>query len=54
MARPGTNQLFTVANSVFISSINSPMIFQGDSQSERISGKLFDDKLISYMDKTVK
>ena len=52
--RPGANQPFTVANTMFICGINRPTLFQVDSQSKRISGKLFDDEFMSCMDKTVK
>ena len=52
--RPGSNPPFTVSNVTFICGIDSPMIFQADSQAMRISGGVFYDDLISCMDKVVK
>ena len=53
LARPKANPPFAVANAMFISSINSPTLFQGDSQAERISGEVFDDDFMSCMYKIV-
>ena len=53
-ARLGTNPPFTFANLMFICGINSPTLFQGDLQANRITGKLFDDDFMSCMNKTVK
>ena len=39
---------------MFICRIDSPTLFQGDSQAERISREVFDDVFVSCMDKTVK
>ena len=52
--RPGSNPPFTVSNVTFICGIDSPMLFQADSQAMRISGGVFYDDLISCMDKAVK
>ena len=52
--RPGANPLFTVTNAMFICGIDSPMLFQGDSQAERIAGEVFDDAFLSCVYKTVK
>ena len=52
--RPGAKQLFMVVNTIFICGIESLTLFQGDSQAERIYGKVFDDEFVSCMDKTVK
>ena len=38
---------------MFICGIDIPTLFKGDSQVERIYGELFDDDLVSCMDKTV-
>ena len=54
LARPGTNSQFTVVNAMFICGINSPILFQGDSQAERISGKIFHCDFMSCMDRKVK
>ena len=54
LARPGKNPLSTVANAMFICGIDSPILFQGDSQAEWIPGKVFDNEFVSYMDKIVK
>ena len=54
LATPGTNPSFTDTNTMFICGINSPTVFQGDSQTKWVYGKLFDDDFISYMDKKVK
>ena len=43
LARTGANPPFTVVNKMFICGIDSPTIFQGDSQAERVSEKFFDD-----------
>ena len=51
---PGANQLFTVANEMFKCGINSPALFQEDSQAILIDGKVFDDDFMSCIDKTVK
>ena len=53
-ARPGTNPPFKVAKEMFICGIDIPTLFQGDSKAEQISGEIFDDEFMSYMDKTVK
>ena len=52
--RPGANPLFKVANMMFRCGIYRPTLFQGDSQADRITGKVFDIKVMSCMDKTVK
>ena len=52
--RTGANPPFTVANSMFICGIDSPTLFQGDLQAERISGKVFDDDFVLCMDRIVK
>ena len=54
MARPDANPPFTVTNTIFICGNYIPTLFQGNSQAERISGELFDDKFMSCIDKTVK
>ena len=53
-SRPSTNIPFTVADAIFICRISIPALFRGDSQAERISGKVFDDDFMSCMDNTVK
>ena len=53
LAMPGANTPLTVANEMFICGIDIPTLFKGDSQVERIYGELFDDDLVSCMDKTV-
>ena len=52
--RPSVNPPSTVANAMFICGINSPTIFQGDPQAERISEEIFDDDFMSCMNKTFK
>ena len=54
LARPDANTHFTVTNTIFICGNYIPTLFQGNSQAERISGELFDDKFMSCIDKTVK
>ena len=53
-ARPGANTPFAVANAMFIYGIDSPTLFQRDSQAEQITGEVFDDYFVSCLDKTVK
>ena len=47
LVRPGANPPFTVANAMFICGIKSPALFQGDSQAEQVSGKVFDHDFVS-------
>ena len=51
---PGANPPFMVANMMFICGIDSPTIFQGDSQAKRICGNVFDDDFMSCMYKAGK
>ena len=39
---------------MFICGINIPTLLQGDSQAERVSGKVFDDDFMPCMIKSVK
>ena len=52
--RPGANPLFTAANAMFICDIDSPTLFQGDSQAKQIAREVFNDDFVSWMDKIVK
>ena len=54
LARPGANPFLMVSNMMFMCGVNTPMIFQRDSQAKQITGEVFDCDFMSCMDNTVK